>query len=161
MSDIKINLDNEKFIKENMPLLKDLEERDYDLRKQHNSNFLVFIWFLIATAWVVISLNNVTLRTRNILVFSIISFVIWFFFSFLHSEISIQKFWKTMESLLKFSSIDSITWMVEELNNSNKIWEESGKERFYKYSYMIFQNLWMLLFISWLIIFIISLWTQS
>ena len=43
MSDIKINLDNEKFIKENMPLLKDLEERDYDLRKQHNSNFLVFI----------------------------------------------------------------------------------------------------------------------
>ena len=43
MSDIKINLDNEKFIKENMPLLKDLEERDYDLRKQHNSIFLVFI----------------------------------------------------------------------------------------------------------------------
>jgi len=157
MSDIKINLDNEKFIKENMPLLKDLEERDYDLRKQHNSNFLVFIWFLIATAWVVISLNNVTLRTRNILVFSIISFVIWFFFSFLHSEISIKKFWKTMESLLKFSSIDSITWMVEELNNSNKIWEESRKERFYKYSYMIFQNLWILLFILWLILFVISL----
>ena len=127
MENIKINLDNEDFIKESMPLLKDLEERDYDLRKQHNSNFLIFVWFIITTAWVIISLNDVTLWTKYILISSIISYTFWYFCSFSHSSLQIQKFWKTIKWLLNWSNIDSMEKMGKEMNKINDVWKEIDK----------------------------------
>ena len=157
MDKININLDNTEFIEEAMPLLKDLEERDYDLRKQHNSSFLTFSWFLIATAWVIVSLNEVTTRTKYMLISSIISFVIWYICVFLHSELWINKFWKTIWDLLNWSNIKTIDEINEKINDINNVWKETKKEKKLKNFWVIFQNLWIILFIVWLIMFIISL----
>lgn len=136
------------------PLLKDMENRVYDMAKWHDNNFLTLCWFLIATCWIIITSDNVSDCVKKLLVWSIILIVLWLLLSNNLNAAQTLKFKKSTKALLKISEDNTI----EENNlawwEACKYMEINKKDIFFSILATILENLWIILFIIWLIKFL-------
>jgi len=149
VSESEYNID---YNKDFLELLKDLESRNFDLRTNHNTAYFTFIWFLITIIAVFLGFkDDLGNYTKYIFLWSIISFVIWFYLYFKNSAIGIKK----MENIYKIAA-KSKDEGIDPSNALSKNLEKSCREKFVWRTYIRLQNLWLLLFLIGIIIFIVS-----
>jgi len=139
-----------------MDWIKDLEERDFALREWHNTSLLTLSWFIIATSWIIISMNDIPIYIKYMFLISILWLVIWFLLSLDYTEVETKKLSKSACFLSKLETEKS-TDIKKEIDELNKIREKKRYETPLKIWYLIFQNIWALTFIIWIIFFMISL----
>jgi len=148
-------IDNNNYQQVN-PLL-DLEDRNYDLRKQYNTGFLTFLWFLITTNWVIISVENISICIKYCLCISIILLVIWLAIFFYISSLETKRIDKSMKHMRNWSMSDKLWDMHEEIEILNKIRKKSFLENFWNIFYRVCLGFWIFSFLLGIIIFMFSL----
>ena len=141
-------------MKESQSLFKDMEWRIYAMATQHDNNFLTLIWFLIATSWIIIGLDNVEHNVKTLLVRSIICFVLWIFLGNNLNAVQTMKMKKSLVSTMKIPELDD-----EE--KIKKVWKEAENHLKLNKKDIVFgsiatllQNAGLVLFIIWLIKFL-------
>ena len=109
------------------PLL-DLEDRNYEFKKQYNTWFLTFHWFIITTIWVIISVENISVCVKYCLCISIILLVVWLAIFFYISSLEIKRIDKSMKYMRQWNMSDEL-WNI---NNEIKILNEIRKRTWYE-----------------------------
>ena len=135
-------------------LLNDMENRIYDMWKQHETNFLTLIGFLIATSAIIITADNVDCSVRCLLILSIISFAIWLFLSNNVYWAQILKFKKAINSVLKISELTKAEDMISAQKEADDHLKINKKDIRFTTLATTFENIWFVLFVIWLFKFL-------
>lgn len=153
----KINIDENDFFKDMDSLLKDLEERDFQLRQYLNTSFFVLVWFIITTAGIIISLNSSSTYIKSVMWVSICLLILGCSLFITTTQAQILRFDKATKEITNIPSKKT----TEELNNSIQKIEQTlnvkNLDIIFRWIYAFCQNLWILAFLIWLIQFIFSL----
>lgn len=140
-----------KYNEDLLELLKDIDSRSFELRTNHNTAYFTFIWFLITIIAGFLGFKDDLGYTKYIFLWSIISLVVWFYLYFEESAIWIKK----MENIYKIAA-KAIDEQTNPSDSLNKNLEKTCREKFVWKTYVYLQNIWLLLFIVGIIIFIVS-----
>lgn len=138
--------------KDLLDVLKDLERRNFDLRTNHNTAYFSFIWFIITIIAVFLWFNDgLGNYVKYMFLWSIICFVVWFYLYFEKSAIEIKKMENiyTIAAKAKDEKTDPSNYLKE--NFKKTCWE-----KFIWKAYVYLQNIWLLLFIVWIIFYVVS-----
>ena len=126
----------------NLELLKNIEARTFEYKKDHNSSYFIFLWFLITIIWAFLWFKEeLNIITRNTLFFSLLFILWWSTFHFQYYEIQINKYQKLYSIIAKHT--DNNTNPREDLDENNK---ESCWEKLLSKTSIYFQNIGVLLF---------------
>lgn len=134
------------------PLL-DLENRDYEFKKQYNTWFLTFHWFLITTIWVIISVENIPIYVKYCLCISMILLVAWLTIFFYISSLEPKKIDESMKYMRKRNLSNELWDMKEEIETLNKIRKKTWREKTLNLISKICLYCWILSFFIGIIIF--------
>lgn len=131
------NLDNS-----NLELLKSIEARTFEYKKDHNSSYFVFLWFLITIIWAFLWFKEeLNIITKNTLFSSLLFILLGSYFYFQHNEILIGKYQKLYS--IVWMHIDNNTHPREDLDKNMK---ESFKEKLLSKLSSYYQNIGVILF---------------
>ncbi len=137
--------------------LQDLEDRNYELKKQYNTWFLTLLRFIITTNWVIISVENVSICVKYCLCVSIILLVIWLTIFFYISSLETKRIEESMKCMRKWNMSDNLWDMNEEIEILNKIRKKSSLEKVFNWISKICLYCWILIFLVGIIIFMYSI----
>lgn len=146
-----INVSEEEYLQDAMPMITDFQKYLVDLGKQHDNTVLTVIWFIITTCWVIVTFSSTTIRTKNFLTSSIILLTIGLLISFILSWIQIKHYndlWEFMLNAWSNKTIEEIEDKAEDITKNITPWKRTKK----------FTLLSACLQIIWIIFFIIGLW---
>lgn len=150
----KVSNIEDEIMEKSESLLKDMENRIYDMWKQHETNFLTLIGFLIATSAIIITADNVDCSVRCLLILSIISFAIWLFLSNNVYWAQILKFKKAINSVLKISESTKVEDIISAQKEADEHLKINKKDIRFTTLATVFENIWFILFIIWLFKFL-------
>ncbi len=150
----KVSNIEDEIMEKSESLLKDMENRIYDMWKQHETNFLTLIGFLIATSAIIITADNVDCSVRCLLIISIISFAIWLFISNNVYWAQILKFKKAINLVLKISESTKVEDMISVQKEADGHLSINNKDIRFNTVATAFENVWFILFIIWLFKFL-------
>ena len=137
---------------ESIELLKDMENRNFNLRSNHNTAYFTFIWFIISITSVFIWFkSDLNIYTTYIFLWTILSFVIWFYLYFEESVILIKKSGKMYNIVA-----DALDKKTNPLDSLQKNIEKKCYEKFIWKAYVFFQNLWLILFMLWIVVYVVT-----
>lgn len=144
----------EEVIEKTWSLMINLSDRAYDMWKQHEYNFLTLVWFLIATAAVIVTSDGVLDNVKTILTLSIICLSIWLFLSNNLTWAQIIKYTKSIFALSKTTeslNSDEITSYQE---SAGEYLKTKTVDIVFTLISSLCLNFWFILFLIWLIKFI-------
>ena len=144
----------EEVIDKTWSIMLNLSDRAYDMSKQHEYNFLTLVWFLIATAAVIITSDWILDNVKTILTLSIIFLSIWLFLSNNLTWAQIIKYAKGIFALSKTTeslNLDEITSVQEKAEGYLKT---KTVDIVFTAISSLCLNAWFILFLIWLIKFI-------
>jgi len=144
----------EEVIEKTWSLMINLSDRAYDMWKQHEYNFLTLVWFLIATAAVIVTSDGVLDNVKTILTLSIICLSIWLFLSNNLTWAQIIKYTKSIFALSKTAdslNLDEITSVQE---NAEEYLKTKAVDIIFTLISSLCLNVWFLLFLIWLFKFL-------
>lgn len=150
----KVSNIEDEIMEKSESLLKDMENRIYDMWKQHETSFLTLIGFLIATSAIIITTDNVDCSVRCLLILSIISFSIWLFLSNNVYWAQILKFKKAINSVLKISESTKVEDIISAQKEADEHLKINKKDIRFSTLATTFENIWFILFIIWLFKFL-------
>ena len=139
-----------------MPYVKEMESRTYDMSNRRDTWFLTLNGFLIATSWLIIVAENTTVCSKNCLILSIISFTIWWILYFNLYWVQAMKLHKTIDGIIKFSELEDEEQIQTTWNDIMRDLKINWKDKRFNIIAMIFLNAWVVLFLIWLIIYMLS-----
>lgn len=142
---------NEEIIEKTRSLMLDMSNKVYDMWKQHEYNFLTLVWFLIATAAVIVTSDSVLENVKSILIISIILLSIWLFLSNNLTWAQIIKYLKVISYLSKTSESLNSSEIISAQNEANKQMNIKILDVVFTIISSLFLNTWFVLFIIWLI----------
>ena len=142
---------NEEIIEKTQSLMLDMSNKVYDIWKQHEYNFLTLVWFLIATAAVIVTSDSVLENVKSILIISIILLSIWLFLSNNLTWAQIIKYLKVISYLSKTSESLNSSEIISAQNEANKQMNIKILDVVFTIISSLFLNTWFVLFIIWLI----------
>lgn len=144
----------EEVIEKTWSLMVNLSDRAYDMWKQHEYNFLTIVWFLIATAAVIVTSDGILDNVKTILTLSIICLSIWLFLSNNLTWAQIIKYTKSIFALSKTTeslNSDEITSYQE---SAGEYLKTKTVDIVFTLISSLCLNFWFILFLIWLIKFI-------
>lgn len=144
----------EEVIEKTWSLMVNLSDRAYDMWKQHEYNFLTLVWFLIATAAVIVTSDGILDNVKTILTLSIICLSIWLFLSNNLTWAQIIKYVKSIFALSKTTdslNLDEITSVQE---NAEEYLKTKAVDIIFTLISSLCLNVWFLLFLIWLFKFL-------
>ncbi len=152
----KINIDENEFFKDAMPMMTEYQSfLDWQV-KQHNTAVLSVIGFIIATCWIIITSEGATQWTKYLLSSSIILLTVWLLLWFIASGIQLKNYndvWIWILNWHKNKTLEEAEENAEELTNKIRPWK--GINNTTKV-WAWLQLLWIVSFLIWLVIFMFS-----
>ena len=151
VKDFKI--DEEAYYNEAMSIMSEFNSYLDSTTKHFNNAVLTFIWFIIATSWIIVTNVNTSICTKYLLVLSIIFLSLWLLLSFIASWKQLQwynEFWVWVlnwhKSKTEEEFISKMNWYTKKLYPS-KIMIILSESAWW------LELLWMILFIIGLIVY--------
>ena len=152
----KLNIDKDKFMDVSMPFLQEMEKITYDMSNRRDTWFLTLNGFLIATSWLIVTSENTPINTKNFLIVSIIFFTIWWFLYFNLYWVQATKLHKTIDGILEFSELENEDEIQTTWNKLMEWLKINSKDKWFNRIASSFRNIWLVLFVVWLITFMYS-----
>lgn len=144
----------EEVIEKTWSLMINLSDRAYDMWKQHEYNFLTLVWFLIATAAVIITSDWILDNVKTILTLSIIFLSIWLFLSNNLTWAQIIKYTKSIFALSKTTESLNLDEITSAQENAGEHLKTKTVDIVFTLISSLCLNFWFILFLIWLIKFI-------
>lgn len=135
-------------------LLKNMEDRTYDMIKQYGNSFLTLVGFLIATSGIIITSDNVDENVRRLLVRSIFCFVLWLFLSNNLYWAQIFKFKKWLDSLVKIPELTEAADIFSAQTEADNHLKINRKDIIFGGLSTLLENAGFVLFVIWLFKFL-------
>ena len=144
----------EEVIEKTWSLMVNLSDRAYDMWKQHEYNFLTLVWFLIATAAVIVTSDGILDNVKTILTLSIICLSIWLFLSNNLTWAQIIKYTKSIFALSKTTESLNSDEITSDQENAGEYLKTKTVDIVFTLISSLCLNFWFILFLIWLIKFI-------